>query len=441
MKQYTLVKEFPSRSSNAVYKVVRDELGNLSCDCRGWIFSGAKRECRHTREVGGVAPMTPATKKKAAKTHDSQVVKALTGLPVPGLDLPYFTPMLAQESNPEAVEERFISDEWIAEEKIDGARYLCYITKEGNRFFSRRISVKDGLPVEKTGNIPHLAGTPTKDFVQVVPDKDVKRIKGLFSNLKNFQVVLPESFKEEMAALDGTILDGEILPASGRFLDTTKIMGSLPLEAIEKQKKMGAMVYHVFDILFYKGKDLTSLPLEERLTYLGRIPSNDYLIPVKQIWGEGEKRKLYADIISRGGEGIILKHLKAPYRVGVRSKDTWMKVKRSRSFDVVVVGFEEPKQFSINVKGETVENKHYTRKQIAAIKFGAYKDGKLEEVGQCSGIDDTMREEISRNKSKYLGKVMVVEGQEFLKNAIRFPRFIQFRDDKNPADCKYEDLL
>ncbi|MCY8087235.1 hypothetical protein OZL46_14080 [Bacillus sonorensis] len=50
------------------------------------------------------------------------------------------------------MDELWESDEYAADEKYDGSHYISV----GGRFFSRRESIKDGLPVEKTGNVPHL---------------------------------------------------------------------------------------------------------------------------------------------------------------------------------------------------------------------------------------------------------------------------------------------
>lgn len=53
---YDYITKFESRSSPGVWhKVKRNhETGKLSCDCKGYIFSGkggAERTCRHVREV------------------------------------------------------------------------------------------------------------------------------------------------------------------------------------------------------------------------------------------------------------------------------------------------------------------------------------------------------------------------------------------------------
>jgi hypothetical protein len=54
--RYVYVSNFPSHSSPGTFhKVKRSvESGDLSCDCKGWIFSGKReggRTCRHVRET------------------------------------------------------------------------------------------------------------------------------------------------------------------------------------------------------------------------------------------------------------------------------------------------------------------------------------------------------------------------------------------------------
>ena len=77
-----------------------------------------------------------------------------------------------------------------------------------------------------------------------------------------------------------------------------------------------------------------------------------------------------------------------------------------------------------------------------SLKIGLYKDGTLIHFGDLSGIT----EEILTNWKDYVGKVIEVGGMEFNKDstgtvtAIRHPKFLGFRDDKNPEDCTWDQL-
>lgn len=113
---------------------------------------------------------------------------------------------------PDNINDQFL----IAEEKLDGSRYILYIgdcpykRRAGNTILSRRYSVTDNKLIDKTDNIPHITS--------------------LCYN-----------------SLYGTVLDGEIM--GNTFLDTNSIMNSLPNESIQKQKERGCLKYYVFDIL------------------------------------------------------------------------------------------------------------------------------------------------------------------------------------------------
>lgn len=60
MKNYTFVKRFDDGNT-----VKRDEQGNLSCGCKGWIFGEVRaklrpRTCQHIEDVSGLKPLRPA---------------------------------------------------------------------------------------------------------------------------------------------------------------------------------------------------------------------------------------------------------------------------------------------------------------------------------------------------------------------------------------------
>ena len=65
-KEYTEVGRYPSKSSPGVEYIVKvDEVGELSCNCRGWTMKkgNQERSCPHVRSAaaGNVpVPVTPA---------------------------------------------------------------------------------------------------------------------------------------------------------------------------------------------------------------------------------------------------------------------------------------------------------------------------------------------------------------------------------------------
>ena len=57
---------------------------------------------------------------------------------------------------------------------------------------------------------------------------------------------------------------------------------------------------------------------------------------------------------------------------------------------------------------------------------------------KTSGMTDVLRNEFSSNPNRYIGSVITIEGMERLKSgAIRHPRFVAIRTDKNPNQCRW----
>lgn len=294
----------------------------------------------------------------------------------------------------------------VAEPKYDGSRYLMHVGIGESRFTSRHISKKDGNFVEKTSNVPHL--------------RDILAQNGLDTEL------------------EGTIFDGEIVVpnnVTSKSMDVTKIMGSLPERAIKTQNDNGWLDYYVFDVIFDKGQDIRHLPYQERrailVGYLGSIANPKIHLNITPVEAE-DKERFYQDIIEAGGEGVILKDIKAPYG------KNWAKVKRSSTWDVIITGFKEPKEITKKVTGEESTSRFFENGWIGALEFGQYVDGVLTEFGFCSGIDDALREKISNNRNNYLGSVIEITAQERLPSGkFRHPRFLRFRPDKNASQCVY----
>lgn len=95
-------------------------------------------------------------------------------------------------------------------------------------------------------------------------------------------------------------------------------------------------VYHVFDILWLDGRDVTTLSLEERRALLARLPFTAPLARVESL----EEPRPWERACREGWEGVIAKRRGSLYEHR-RSKD-WLKMKCEITGDFVIGGFTDP---------------------------------------------------------------------------------------------------
>ena len=312
------------------------------------------------------------------------------------------TQIAPQVARGKFTEDLWTNENYLAEEKLDGERFKMHIFKESNRFDSRTISKKTNRFTEKTGNVMHLA---------------------------NWKV--PE--------LAGTVFDGE-MKTGVDSMSTSTIMGCLPEEAVKRQAESGVWVdYYIFDVIFYKGQDVRDLPYHVRKEIVykewhNHLKTNKHFkLPLCTI---KDKKKFCEDIFKAGGEGVILKNVRAPYT----DKKAWVKVKAVATFDVVVMGYEDATPETVK-KGdsEATISRLAANGWIGALVFGQYVNGKLKKFGRCSGMPDDLRADFSNNKQARLGTVITIEAQSRIPKTgyFRHPRFLQLRPDKNANQCTY----
>jgi bifunctional non-homologous end joining protein LigD len=94
--------------------------------------------------------------------------------------------------------------------------------------------------------------------------------------------------------------------------------------------------YHIFDIMWLDGRDLTRLPLYERQALLGTLPLSGALQRVPTL----EDDKPWERACSEGWEGVIAKRRDSPYEQ--RRSPHWLKMKCEESQELVVGGFTDP---------------------------------------------------------------------------------------------------
>jgi len=217
----------------------------------------------------------------------------------------------------------------------------------------------------------------------------------------------------------------EAVGPSGRLASTKSILGSGPAYAAEFQKQYGSLKLVCHNLVSLRGQSLSSIRFGEKLSHLGDLVESlryqGLNILRKEVLIKEGKYDYFRAVLANCGEGVVVKNL-----IGC-DKD-FMKVKRVKTWDVVIMDFTEGKG-----KYSTV---------IGAIRYGAFKDGKLIEVGKCSGMTDAERAMFAASPDTYIGLVIEVKGQEIdSKGGIRFPAFQRIRDDKLPQECLIEDLV
>jgi ATP-dependent DNA ligase len=203
---------------------------------------------------------------------------------------------------------------WIVQEKHDGVRALLHVEKDGVRITGRSHSDVTHRPLEHQENLPHLT--------------------------------------EGLGAIEGTILDGELVCPraevhTGKRLTTSALQATVAVLATRPENAARIQAndavklrLHVFDVLEHAGRDVTALPLVERLGLLNPIAGeidNPFIevVPSYVV----NKRAIHDTIIDRGGEGAVWKRADQPYEPGRRVKH-WIKRKRDVEVEAFVSAFK-----------------------------------------------------------------------------------------------------
>jgi bifunctional non-homologous end joining protein LigD len=128
------------------------------------------------------------------------------------------------------------------------------------------------------------------------------------------------------------------------------------------------LLYCVFDLLHFRGHDLSGLPLIRRKELLKKIlPAAPKIRYSDHVWKEGVL--FYNAARDKGLEGIIAKHAKSAYEAGRRSRK-WLKVKTRLTQEAVIAGFTEPGG---------------SRRYFGALVLGLFEGDELIYIGHLGG--------------------------------------------------------
>jgi len=203
-------------------------------------------------------------------------------------------------------QERFTGPDWIFERKFDGIRLLAFKRGRDVRLYSRN-------------RLPQNASYPA--VVEAIAALPVRE----------------------------AILDGE----------ATGVWG-----------KAGRVAYHVFDVLWLEGHDVTRMPLDERRSLLEALPLRAPLARVAELTGP----EPWTQACAEGWEGVIAKRRDSRYEH--RRSPHWLKMKCEATQELVVGGFTDPQGTRVGLGALLVG--HFDRDDfVFAGKIGTGFDTKM----------------------------------------------------------------
>jgi bifunctional non-homologous end joining protein LigD len=292
-----------------------------------------------------------------------------------------------------------VGDEWLHELKFDGYRLLCHLNGAKLRLWTRN----------------------QKDWTAKFPGVS-KAVKAL--------------------PLKSVILDGEIVA-----LDPSGRASFQRLQQSINRNAGAGLLFHVFDLIYIEGFNLTKTPLRDRKRVLAELlePVGDRGVLRYSDHIEGNGAQFFKEACKLGIEGIVSKLGNSTYD-STRSR-SWLKIKCLRRQEFVIAGY------TLSDKGIP----------FSSLVLGVYEKGKLIYAGRAgTGFSNTARVELKKKldalkgprpfaeipndpglrkavwaQPKLVGEVAFTEWTD--EGIIRHPSFQGLREDKKPKEVVREE--
>jgi DNA ligase D-like protein (predicted ligase) len=187
------------------------------------------------------------------------------------------------------------------------------------------------LAVPKLRDGPQWVYELKLDGYRALGIKSDRGVSLLSRRNNSFNRQYPLIFEALSELPEETVVDGEVVALDQSGFPNFNLLQNYRTEA-------SRIHFFIFDLLVYKGRDLTRLPLIERREIMrsvlkfsaGRVRITDYL--------EASATDMLHAVRQRGLEGIIGKRKESIYEIGTRS-GSWIKYRVNRGQELVVGGY------------------------------------------------------------------------------------------------------
>lgn len=298
-----------------------------------------------------------------------------------------------------------IGNEWLYETKYDGFRCILEWDKEPllksrngkllNNMFPEIISfcheiynkIKPFLPLTMDGELVHLVNNFQSDFSKV-------QLRGRMKNI----------------------------------------------DTIKNNAEIFTCHYVVFDLLIYKGKDLTKLPLTKRKQQMSRL-FNKVKLPVSINYQDTNRLQainVYEDspllwdrIVTNNGEGLIAKQTKSTWNSAERT-NKWLKIKNWRYISIILTKYDKSNGF---FHGVVYQNG-------LLVEVVTFRHGLSEvELATLITLFQTKGTQLSNNIWELEPSICVeIACIDFDGKKLREPRFHLFKLNIDIQDCSWEHM-
>jgi len=208
------------------------------------------------------------------------------------------------------------------------------------------------------------------------------------------------------------------------------------------------LVVFFFDLLHVDGRDLLEVPPRERIEVMREVLPAELMVPREVCTDLDGVKRVFAEAVHSGFEGVVVKNLEAGYAAG-RRDSSWVKLKPRHTFDLVVTAAE----WGHGRRQGWLSNLHLAARDPATgglVMLGKTFKGLTDETLAWQTEQFLAREVRRTAGTVYLEPSMVVEiAIDGLQSstrypggvALRFARVLRYRPDKSPEEADTIDTV